>query len=128
MNGRESFFKRLKEIGFKSCLLSNNKEERVVRFNRDIQTNYIFKAGKPMGKNYRKAMALMGTELENTVFIGDQLFTDVWGAKRLGMYNILVNPMNPKEEIQIVLKRYLEKPVLYFYEKERKKEAGKRER
>ena len=33
-------------------------------------------------------------------------------------YNILVKPINPKEEIQIVLKRYLEKIVLYFYEKE----------
>lgn len=114
----KELFRRLKEIGFKSCLLSNNNKERVVRFNKDIKTNYIYKAGKPMGKNYIWAMSLMGTELENTVFVGDQLFTDVWGAKRLGMYNILVNPINPKEEIQIVLKRYLEKPVLYFYEKE----------
>lgn len=114
-------FVRLKSIGFESCLLSNNKEERVVRFNRDIQTNYISKAGKPSGKNYKKAMELMGTTIENTVFVGDQLFTDVWGAKRLGIYNILVAPIDKKEEIQIVLKRYLERIVLYFYEKERRK-------
>lgn len=69
-------------------------------------------------------MELMNTNLDNTVFIGDQLFTDVWGAKRAGMHNILVKPMNPKEEIQIVLKRYLEKIVLHFYLKERKKEQG----
>ena len=49
------------------------------------------------------------------MFVGDQLFTDVWGANRAGMYSILVKPMNPREEIQIVLKRYLEKPVLYCY-------------
>ena len=60
----------------------------------------------------------MGTDLSSTVFVGDQLFTDVWGAKRAGIHNILVQPMNPKEEIQIVLKRYLEKIVLHFYEKE----------
>ena len=63
----------------------------------------------------------MNTNLDNTIFIGDQLFTDVWGAKRAGMHNILVKPINPKEEIQIVLKRYLEKIVLHFYLKERKK-------
>ena len=68
--------------------------------------------------NYKRAMELMGTDLSSTVFVGDQLFTDVWGAKRAGIHNILVQPMNPKEEIQIVLKRYLEKIVLHFYEKE----------
>ena len=57
----------------------------------------------------------MQTDRGNTVFIGDQLFTDVWGAKRTGMKSILVKPINPKEEIQIVLKRYLEKIVLHFY-------------
>ena len=66
-------------------------------------------------------MEMMNTNLDNTIFIGDQLFTDVWGAKRAGMHSILVKPINPKEEIQIVLKRYLEKIVLHFYLKERKK-------
>ncbi|MFR7900874.1 MAG: HAD hydrolase-like protein [Ruminococcus sp.] len=56
----------------------------------------------------------------NTVFIGDQLFTDIWGAKNAGLRNILVKPINPKEEIQIVLKRYLERIVLHFYTKEEK--------
>ena len=49
--------------------------------------------------------------------MGDQLFTDVYGANRAGIYSILVRPMDPREEVQIVLKRYLEKPVLYFYKK-----------
>ena len=72
-------------------------------------------------KNYRRAMELMGTDLQTTVFIGDQLFTDVYGAKRTGMHNILVKPIHPKEEIQIVLKRKLEKIVLYFYRKDQRK-------
>ena len=69
----------------------------------------------------RRAMEIMGTDKSNTVFIGDQLFTDVWGAKRAGIHNILVKPIHPKEEIQIVLKRRLEKVVLYFYKKSREK-------
>ena len=71
--------------------------------------------------DYQKAMEIMGTEQKNTVFIGDQLFTDVYGAKRTGIRNILVRPIHPKEEIQIVFKRKLEKIVLYFYQKEQRK-------
>ena len=65
-------------------------------------------------ENYKKAMEIMGTNEKNTLFVGDQLFTDVWGAKRVGIYSILVKPIHPKEEIQIVLKRYLEKIVLFL--------------
>ncbi len=86
-------------------------------FNRDIKVDYVYDAHKPSTKNYVKAMEIMGTDRSDSLFIGDQLFTDVWGAKRAGIRNILVKPIHPKEEIQIVLKRYLERIVLYFYKK-----------
>lgn len=117
----KKLFERLEKIGFSSCLLSNNKEERVKKFNRDIGTDYIYKANKPSTKNYIRAMEIMGTERTNTLFVGDQLFTDVWGAKRAGIRNILVKPIHPKEEVQIVLKRFVEKVVLHFYKKTLKK-------
>ena len=113
----KELFERLMKIGFSSCLISNNQEPRVKMFNEEIQTNYIFDAHKPSTRNYIRAMEIMGTDRSNTVFVGDQLFTDVWGAKRAGIHNILVKPIHPKEEIQIVLKRYLERIVLYFYKK-----------
>lgn len=111
-------FAHLRELGFGYCLLSNNQIERVSSFAREIDAQFIEDAHKPSVRNYRKAMEMMGTNTENTIFIGDQLFTDVYGAKRTGIRNILVKPIHPKEEIQIVLKRYLEKIVLYFYKKE----------
>lgn len=115
-------FSDLKTIGFKTCLLSNNKEPRVAAFSEKVGgCNYIFKANKPGVKGYQKAMKLMGTDEGNTVFIGDQLFTDVYGAKRAGIHSILVKPINKKEEIQIVLKRYLEAVALYFYRRQKKK-------
>ena len=116
-----ALFDRLKKIGFKCCLISNNQEPRVKMFNEPIQVDYVYNAHKPSTKNYRKAMEIMGTDETNSVFIGDQLFTDVWGANRTGLYSILVKPINPKEEIQIVLKRYLEAIVLAFYRKRLKK-------
>ena len=76
-------------------------------------------------KNYLAACEKMGVGKDQTLFVGDQLFTDVWGASHAGIHTILVSPINPKEEIQIVLKRYLEKPILYFYKRKRKKEHEK---
>ena len=113
-------FSRLKALGYGITLLSNNKEPRVKMFNDAVGAAYIFKAGKPAVGNYKKAMEKMGTDRGNTLFVGDQLFTDIWGAKKAGIRTFLVKPIHPKEEIQIVLKRYLEKIVLYFYCRSRK--------
>ncbi|HJA92981.1 MAG TPA: YqeG family HAD IIIA-type phosphatase [Candidatus Eisenbergiella merdipullorum] len=117
-----ALFGRLREIGFDCVLLSNNKEPRVKPFAGAVGARYIYKAGKPAAANYRRAMEMMGTDQGSTLFVGDQLFTDVWGAKNAGIHSILVKPIDPREEIQIVLKRYLERIVLYFYRKERKAE------
>ena len=100
-----ALFDRLKSIGFSCCLLSNNQLPRVKSFNDRVNVFFIDNAHKP-----------------STIFIGDQLFTDVYGANRAGIRTILVSPIHPKEEIQIVLKRYLEKIVLYFYRRRQRKE------
>jgi len=119
-----ALFERLKRIGYSSMLLSNNKQPRVQSFFEQIQaTGYIYKAGKPSVKNYIRAMELMNSTRETTLFVGDQLFTDIWGAKNAGIRTILVKPIDKREEIQIILKRYLEKVVLYFYRKECAKHA-----
>ena len=116
----KALFSHLKELGYSCMLLSNNKEPRVKMFNDVVQVNYIFKANKPMPGNYRKAMEIMGTTTENTLFVGDQIFTDVMGANIAGIRTILVKPIHPNEEIQIVLKRIPEKLILFFYKISRK--------
>lgn len=113
-------FARLRSIGLDYCLISNNQLPRVKPFADAVQAKFVEDAHKPSRKNYLKAMKLMHVDLDSCIFVGDQIFTDVYGAKRCGMRTILVKPLHPKEEIQIVLKRYLEKIVLYFYQKEKR--------
>ena len=118
-------FDRLKKIGFECCLISNNKKKRVSSFNEQIGAHMVFDAHKPSRKNYFYAMELMGTDKDNTLFVGDQLFTDIWGAKRSGIRNILVKPISKKEEIQIVINRLFEKIILSEYRsKKKRKKAG----
>jgi len=115
-------FDKLRQIGFDTCLISNNQEPRVAPFAKAMNTKYIYNAHKPSTKNYIKAMELMGTDKDSTIFIGDQLFTDVYGANRTGIPSILVKQIDKKEEIQIILKRYLERIVLWLWKRKLQKD------
>ena len=108
-------FERLKKIGYQCCLVSNNKRPRVEMFNKDVHVHIVWRANKPLSGGYRKAMEKMGTDRNSTLVVGDQIFTDLWGGSFMGLKTIMVLPINPKEEIQIVLKRVLERPILWRY-------------
>ncbi|WP_130836790.1 YqeG family HAD IIIA-type phosphatase [Lachnoclostridium sp. Marseille-P6806] len=110
-----ALFAHLHSLGMKAALVSNNKEPRVRRFAEAVDASYVAKAHKPSPSGYRRAMELMGTDRTNTLFVGDQIFTDVLGARRAGLYSVLTRPIHPREEIQIIVKRLLEKPVLWSY-------------
>lgn len=108
-------FDRLREMGFATCLISNNKDYRVKPFADAVKSQYVCKAGKPSPRGYQEGMQRMNTQRETTLFVGDQIFTDVWGANRAGIYSILVKQIAKHEEIQIILKRILERIILRGY-------------
>ena len=114
-----AFFKRLHSYGFQIVLLSNNKETRVQKFSDAVRADgYFFKAGKPLVGGYKQAMEVMETKPNNTLFIGDQLFTDIWGGNRAGLRTVMVLPVQKwNEEIQIIIKRMFEDFVILFYKR-----------
>ncbi|MBS4899684.1 MAG: YqeG family HAD IIIA-type phosphatase [Clostridiales bacterium] len=116
-----NFFEHLKTLGFKTVLMSNNSKERVEPFARLVNTKYISRAQKPLSWAYNKAMDMIGTSVEDTIFIGDQLYTDIVGANRAGVKSILVHPISSKEAFWIKMKRVIEKPVIAAYEMTHKK-------
>ena len=115
------FINGLKDIGFKLILVSNNSKERNERFAEPLGIPFIFRAGKPAVKGYYAACETLELKPEQCICIGDQLYTDILGGNRSGMHTILVNPIDPAEEIQIILKRKIEKPILFFYKRKLKK-------
>jgi hypothetical protein len=115
-------FKKIHSLGIDTCLISNNKEPRVQPFAQAVDSKYIFDAHKPSVVNYQKAMEWMKTDKKSTLFIGDQIFTDIWGANRTGIETIMLRPIDKKEEIQIVLKRIPEKFVLWRWKKKMKEQ------
>ncbi|MCL2617488.1 MAG: YqeG family HAD IIIA-type phosphatase [Defluviitaleaceae bacterium] len=113
-------FAALRGQGFAIALLSNNKLARVEGFAAALAhlgISYVAKAGKPGRRGLDAAMGAMGASRGNTVLIGDQVFTDVWCARRNGVYSILVKPVSRRDEPAVKLKRLPEKLVLYLYTK-----------
>ena len=98
--------------GFRICILSNNTKKRVAEFNKKLKLPAIHKAGKPKKSSYEKAMKILGTKPANTAVIGDQIFTDILGGNRLGLFTILVTPISTKEFIGTRFVRKIERLVL----------------
>ena len=101
-----------KTIGFQVCIISNNEETRVMEFAKLVGIPAVYKAGKPRKRAYRKTMAMLSTTPRETMMVGDQIFTDVLGGNRLGLYTILVKPIHQQEFIGTKVMRKLERLVL----------------
>jgi len=112
----------LEKEGFKVCLVSNNTEDRVVTFNEKLKLPAIHRASKPRRGALRKAMETMGTKVENTAVIGDQIFTDILGGNRTGIFTVLVVPLAGKEFWWTTFVRKIERYVLKVVLKEHKGE------
>ena len=111
----------LHNAGIKAAIISNNNWERVNLFNKQLGMPAYAKAGKPFKKNLIRAMGDIKADREHTIFIGDQILTDVWAAHNAGIRAILVPPINDKKDLFTRFKRLLERPILRKYEKGNRK-------
>lgn len=103
--------------GIKVSFVSNNDADRVERFNSSLGFFAIAKSGKPFPKSLRAAMAAMEVTPEQTVMLGDQIFTDVLAGRLAGVRCLLVEPIRDKKTLFFRFKRWLEKPFLALYRK-----------
>lgn len=108
----KGLFKMLSEKEFKLYVLSNNNKERVSLFMNSVDIPHRWRALKPLSIFIRKAMKNMKVKSYETALIGDQIFTDVWGANRLGLFSVLVNPISEKEDKFVAFKRRFEKRIM----------------
>lgn len=108
----DALFTEIHNIGFKTLLLSNNSEARISDFNRHIQTQFIPMADKPDVRNFHKAVERLDLPKDQIIVIGDQLFTDIDGANKCGLANILVKFLMHEDETKIGKKRRVEQLLL----------------
>ncbi|MBQ3101351.1 MAG: YqeG family HAD IIIA-type phosphatase [Clostridia bacterium] len=111
----EELFKNLYAIGFKTVLVSNNSQARVEGFSKNIECPYVYEAGKPNITAYIKALNLLEISTKESVFIGDQMFIDIYGANKAGLKSIMVHFIVVNDKEKIGVRRHLENFILFFY-------------
>lgn len=89
---------KVKSLGFKVVILSNNNLARVAKFAEPLGIPFIPAARKPFTKAFRQALGLLELAPEQAVVVGDQMLTDVLGGRRMGLQTILVTPIARAEE------------------------------
>ena len=111
---------KAKEMGFELCILSNNWMTRVSRIAKQLDLPLVARAAKPRRKAFIQAMSEIGTSVEATAVIGDQIFTDVLGGNLAGLYTILVVPISDREAPHTRVLRRLERVIMRNYHKRKK--------
>ena len=124
--GIVEWVKNIKTNGIKICILSNsNKIDKVEAVAKLIESPYIFFGKKPLKSGFLRAQNILKLKAGNIAVVGDQIFTDVIGANRCGMFSILVKPIEEKDYLITKIKRPLEKMIIKSYQKKKLKSSLK---
>ena len=113
--GVRSWLDSARKAGLELCILSNSTAKRVSKVTTELKIPGLGRAIKPWGRSFRKAMEVLGTKPEETAVLGDQLFTDVYGGNRLGVYTILLVPLSNKELVTTRCVRKFERWLLSYF-------------
>ncbi len=105
----------MRSAGIQLAVSSNNNPARVAPFADKIGVQWVANAAKPLPRGFKQAQAQFGVPRAQMALVGDQLFTDVLGARLFGITPLLVEPMAPDFKWYILAKRALEKPLLKLY-------------
>ena len=118
--------KEAKKLGLKICIVSNTNSKRVAEFAKIFNIPYHSKYFKPFSIAFNNGLKILDTKKSETVVIGDQIFTDMWGGNKLKLLTILVVPIVKKDSIGTFLHRNLEKIFISFWMRRGiiKKEVG----
>lgn len=106
------WFKMMAESNIKITIISNNNHQRVKMFSEPLDTPFIYSAGKPLGKAFKKATKQMNLKRDEIVVVGDQMFTDVLGGNIAGFHTILVVPVAKTDGKITRFNRQIERRVL----------------
>lgn len=116
LQGIEEWCENLKQKGIKFCIVSNsNNKEKIKKVSEKLNIPYISFGMKPLKRGLKQAKKILQIEAKNIAVVGDQIFTDVIGANRMGMFSILVKPLETKDILITKIKRPLEEAILKKY-------------
>ena len=113
LDKQRNLIKKLKDMGFDVIIVSNNlHRRRVMHWGNELGVEAIHAAWKPRKSSFKKVLIKYKIPAKQLAFIGDQIFTDVWGSNKVGALSILVNPVDKKDEIFTLPFRIIERIII----------------
>jgi HAD superfamily phosphatase (TIGR01668 family) len=88
-----TWVENLKGAGIVVAILSNGTPGRVTALAERLGVIAFALSGKPFPRAFRRALRSIGRQPQETAMVGDQLFTDILGARWAGLHTILVTPL-----------------------------------
>ena len=118
--GIKEWAEKMKKANISLCIVSNsNNKQKVENVAKELDIPYIYFAKKPCKTGLKKAKKTLNLENEKIGVVGDQILTDVIGANRMGMFSILVKPIEEKDIWITKIKRPLENKIIERYKNKR---------
>ena len=124
LDGVDKWCENLKNQGIKICILSNtSSKEKAQGVANKLGIPFIYFGKKPFKKGFFQAKELLEIEkVSEIAVVGDQLFTDILGANRVGMISILVEPVDNRDLWYTKIKRPIEEIFIKRYVKKTEEE------
>ena len=121
----KDLIEELKDMNFRVLIVSNSPKQRVEPFKNALNVDSAAFALKPKKDKYLKIMNVYNLKEEEIACIGDQLLTDIFGANRLNLMSILINPISKTDAFTTNINRALERIIMKKLRKKDLFEKGK---
>lgn len=112
VDGLTEWIDIMKANGIGLVVVSNSRRWRIEPFAAKIGLPFVSLACKPLPFGYRKAVKMLDAEKRKCAIVGDQIFTDVFGANLFRIKSLLVRPIKLEDGMSFRIRRYFEKKIL----------------
>ncbi len=107
----KKLFDELRDKGFKVIIMSNSPKYRIEPFKNYLNVDACAFSLKPRSNKYQRVMDFFKYKPQEVAAVGDQLLTDIYGANKLDITSILVNPLTDKDFTITLINRILERII-----------------
>lgn len=101
--------KRVRAAGMNPGVVSNASAAWVPETLQAEGLPFVAPAGKPGREAFHEGCRLVGARPSETIYVGDQLITDVLGPQRAGLRSILLRPRYSQEALSSKFQRVVAK-------------------
>jgi len=108
-NATVQWIRGARSAGLKLVFLSNSTGRRVRALSELLSVPCVTGGKKPFPGYFRRAVKELGLPPDEIAMVGDTVITDIFGANRVGLTTILVEPLTSHDFVGTKIYRFIER-------------------